>query len=759
MQINRHKILESKIQIPDVQKGFQKRNYLLDELAAAEEKLMIMHATIGYGKTVLMSQYVRTSGQPCAWYHLDSLDNEVSTFVQYLILAFQRALGDFVFEAEQYMGVEGDQVSRLSRELVMELMEYLEDIPDKKLILVLDDFQVLDNQEIFGLLEELLNHTGGQFRLFIATKSTIPDLFTKYVMNGRGRIIDYHKLSFNKEEVYGVLERLLTKEEADKYTDMISDNMEGWPAGVMFAALYLRQMGNMGQQVEWENISQESLVHNYITYELFKSLPFDLQNFLLRTSFADQLQPELCNYICGITNASAMLKYLLQENMFITHVGEKSGNYRYHSIFRSFLKEQAGDELRKDVCGKLAEYYMRHNKLAVAAQYAMEAGAADLLLIVVEKEGISMLREGKRKLVEEYLQKLMDSGLELTPAVWYVMSSCLLWNGETEKGLKALDTACQGEKDYLIYRRFYRGLELNHEGKKEEGTDLIRECCRQLIQKKWVLPVLNDEEKELSECIWNEEAGGTVRAEHKLISVSCFGRFEVKILPEGKEISWRTRKAMELFAYLVDLGGKPVERRVLLEQLWPEEQPNNAVAMLHNMIYSIRKELSVRPGLEELIQYRNRQYYLDMTLVKTDLDSVSALCSLAEQGNVEELMHHREQFTGFWGVYLEEVDGAWCTAQRAYFERAYGKGCRLLANDCEKSGDFETAASIWRAYMDADRYSEEAVAGLLRSYGKLGERTQMKKVFDSARKVFKDELGLELGKETVRIYEEGLRKG
>ena len=43
MQINRHKILESKIQIPDVQKDFQKRNYLLDELVAAEEKLVIMH--------------------------------------------------------------------------------------------------------------------------------------------------------------------------------------------------------------------------------------------------------------------------------------------------------------------------------------------------------------------------------------------------------------------------------------------------------------------------------------------------------------------------------------------------------------------------------------------------------------------------------------------------------------------------------------------------------------------------------------------
>ena len=60
--------------------------------------------------------------------------------------------------------------------------------------------------------------------------------------------------------------------------------------------------------------------------------------------------------------------------------------------------------------------------------------------------------------------------------------------------------------------------------------------------------------------------------------------------------------------------------------------------------------------------------------------------------------------------------------------------------------------------MAADRYSEEAVAGLLRCYANMGERHQMQQVFESSGKIFREELGIELSTEIVQIYEQGLKK-
>ena len=680
--MDRNRKLESKILIPDMQKEYEQRELLLSELQQEQGKLLVLHATIGYGKTVLMSQFARLPENICAWYHLDVLDNQPVTFIQYLIRSLSRVLDGFELDEEYYVGITPDSFSQFVRDLIVEIEESLESMAaSRRLVLVLDDFQVIDNPEIFKILEELLDHTGGYFTLMAATKGAVPDFFTKYFMRSQGVIIETERLSFREQEVSHFLGAMLPGKEAERYAGMIWNNMEGWPAGVMFAALYLRRLGCFEPDVKWESITQESMVQNYIAYELYKGLPYDIQQFLLNTSFAEELQPDLCNDICGIENARGILQYLLQENLFILRIGGKSGSYRYHSMFRSFLNDRVSQEQRQEIYKKMAGYYLRHQDPDVAARYAMLSGKPEILITVLEKYGLLFLGEGKRKTVSEYLQRLEEGGVEFTPGLMKVKDA-----------LERL-----GEED---------------------GTG----------EKK------------------------------KLLTVSCFGKFRVEISRTGKEISWRTRKALELFACLIDREGKPVERRALLEQLWPDNAPNNSVAMLHNMIYSIRKELSSQPELAGLIQYRNHQYYLDTSQMVIDLELKKEICRLAEASDAEALYARREEILTPWGVYLAEVDGTWCMARRVYFERCYGKACSLLADYCRKQGDHETEEACWTAYVASDRYSEEAVTGLMRCYVQSGNRHQIKRVFESSQKIFREELGVDLSAETVRVYEQAMRK-
>ena len=601
------KILESKIRIPDVQKDYEQREKLLFELQAEGAKLLVLGAAIGYGKTVLMSQYARLPGNVCAWYHLDPLDNELVTFVRYLAMSLDKALGGFNIDEELYCKEEPNGLKQLGRDLITELEKRLKGLEGQKFVLVLDDLQTLQNPEIYQILEELLDYTDHRFLLMTATKRSMPDFFAKYFMRRQGVMVGAEQLKFRMGEVRSIVSRMLSVKDTERYAEMLWRNTEGWPAGVMLAALYLRRMDSSVTEVEWKQINRESWVQNYITYELYKGLSHDIQRFLLRTSFAEVLQPKLCDHICGIQNANSILQYLLRENMFLIRVEDTNDSYRYHPMFRNFLNCKAGEELKKVMYKKIEDFNLK--------------------------------------------------------------------NGE-----------------------------------------------------------------------------------QKLLQVSCFGKFRVVITETGREISWRTRKALELFAYLMDLEGKPVERRVLLEQLWPDNPPNNEVAMLHNMIYSIRKELSSQPGLKNLIQYKGHQYYLDSSQFTSDLESKKQICRLAEMGKARELYERREELLDNWGVYLKEVDGTWCMTRRAYFERTYGKACRLLADYCRKMGDLETEAACWSAYMAADRYSEEAVAGLLRCYADMGERSQMQRIFETARKIFREEMETELDPETLRIYEQGLKK-
>ena len=447
--MEKQQILESKILIPDMRKEYEQKEKQLSGLEREEGKLLVLRTTIGYDKTVLLSQYARLKGNICAWYHLDSMDNELITFVRYLVRSFSKALEGIGFHEKLCMNADTDFRNQPGKSLAKGLVQCMDDMEGQRLVLVLDDFHVLENSEIFKLLEDLLDYIDHRFLMVVGTEGVLPDSFAKYFTHHR---VDANTIGY-------------------------------------------------------------------------------------------------------------------------------------------------------------------------------------------------------------------------TPVI-------------------------------------------------KKSSD-------------------NDDTKPLR--------------------VSCFGKFRVVVSKTGREISWRTRKALELFAYLVDLEGRPVERRVLLEQLWPDNAPNNDVAMLHNMIYSIRKELRSQPELKNLIQYKGRQYCLDTSLIQVDLESKKQICKLAEMGKAEELYEHREKLFTHWGAYLKEVDGTWCMARRTYFERTYGKACTLLAAYCREKRDFETEASCWSAYMAADRYSEEAVAGLLRCYAAMGERHQMQQVFESAYKIFREELGIELSTEIIRIYEQGLK--
>ena len=747
MQKNGQRLLESKIQIPEMSKEFQIRERLLEQLARSGERLVILHATIGYGKTVLMSQYAGLLDCICAWYHLDPLDNEPGMFLQYLVLSLQRSLEQFTFEADLSVLSGSPGMRLMIRELVIELTDYLNNT-EKEFVLVLDDFQVLENRDVFMLLEELLDHTDGRFRMMIATKSMVPELFSKYLMRGQGCVLGYRELSFCREEVRAVVGRMLSEEEADRHTDVIWQNMEGWPAGVMSAVLCLRQMGPRALKAEWSHISQEFLIGNYMTYELFKGLPYEIQQFLLHTSFAEELQPELCNEICGIHNAGGILKYLLQENMFIMHVGRKAGSYRYHSMFRQFLQERAGDETRKEICGRIAGYYLRRQEIPVALDYALRAENTEFLAAIMEKSGLSMLAEGKSRQVGECLACLEDKKTALTPELLFLKAVQAFWEEDNEKGIQAMAQAVKEDVSCAAWQMLYEGLLTEN---REKSELLLKESCKKLQREGKKLPPLHGEKKALAEEIWNRTGG-----EAKL-HVRCFGSLRAEVRPDGRELSWRTRKTMELFACLLDLEGRPVERKDLLQQLWPEKEPGHAVNMLHNMIYSIRKELNPWPEFRELICYRNHQYNLDMSLLETDMSVFKKIFSFAEQERTEELYSYREQILHGYGPYLENVDGVWCSPRRAYFERAYTRTCRVLAKYCREKKDLETEVRCWTAYREADRYSEEALAGLLRCYGAMGERGRLKETFEAAGKIFQEELGLKPGEEVTRAYEEALK--
>lgn len=240
----------------------------------------------------------------------------------------------------------------------------------------------------------------------------------------------------------------------------------------------------------------------------------------------------------------------------------------------------------------------------------------------------------------------------------------------------------------------------------------------------------------------------------KKIYVTCFSEFHAYIGEEKKEITWRTKKTAELFALFIKM--KQIGRKRIFEYLWQEEFPNNAVALLHNMIYAIRKEVTGN-GVEDIITYKKKIYYLNDNLITSDYEQICKICEAVKNHHWAELLKEEEMFKTYWGGYLEEFDSEWCIEQRAFFEISFVDGASYLGMYYWDLEQYEKALMYYKAAFKVSPYSEELIVNIMKCYGKLGRRKNVMKSYQSYCKILKVDFGLEPGEHLCNEYERNLR--
>ena len=309
--------------------------------------------------------------------------------------------------------------------------------------------------------------------------------------------------------------------------------------------------------------------------------------------------------------------------------------------------------------------------------------------------------------------------------------------------LNAADSSFGKDNKYACYRSLYRAL-IKLDEDKEKYEKQVHNALFFLKESDTGLPYLKDKEEEKLKKL-------TGKKKQEALKVCTFGVFQVLALQDGRELAWRTKKGRELFAYLLDIEGKAVERRQLIELLWQDEIPENAVAMLHNMIYNIRKELSAY-RLETILIYENRKYRLNTEKIACDFFHIKEIARLVEEKNEAGLRREHKSFLKYWGSYLEDIDSFWAEEKRAYYDEIFKKGCWMLAEQFVKENSYETALTLYKNILSVDPYSEEAVEKILLLYGEQKKWEKVKQCYSDFEKILKKDLGIAPGKEVLAAY-------
>src|SRR5262245_499394 len=164
-------LVTTKLHAPDVRAGMVPRDPLVVRLAAGvDARLVLVCAPAGWGKTVLLSQWRQAEPRPFAWLSLDPSDDDPVRFWSYVIAALRRVAPGF---GGALLGALPNGGPRLIEVIMPRLINELAEL-DEPVVLVLDDYHLLQDELVHASVAYLLRHAPRTLQLALATRVDPP---------------------------------------------------------------------------------------------------------------------------------------------------------------------------------------------------------------------------------------------------------------------------------------------------------------------------------------------------------------------------------------------------------------------------------------------------------------------------------------------------------------------------------------------------------------------------------------------------------
>jgi LuxR family transcriptional regulator, maltose regulon positive regulatory protein len=437
-------ISKTKIVVPHRRPELLSRTRLLESLKALlDNKLLLLSAPAGYGKTSLLIDLANHVDMPVCWLSLDLLDRDPQRFLAYLIATlserFPRVGETSRVQLHQLRSMEEDTESILVT-LTNELYEQAEN----DFLLIIDDFHLLDEAPIIAsLLNRFLQLVDENCHLLLSSR-TLPELDDVTLMVAREQVagLSHVDLAFVPREVQALYAQNHHKHLSDETATEFVEQTGGWITGMVLSNLI--------------GVTRVSGIDTfaYLGRQVLDQQPENVRLFLLRTSLPEEFNAEFCETVLGPLHSEpqnwfALMGLILEKNLFVLPLGADGRWLRYHPLFREFLQARLREERPQDVTPILQRMVTAYEKLGEwekAYFTCKQLNDPEALVKVVEKAGTSMLQTAFVTL-ESWINSLPPSMVRTRPGLISLRGPLLAMKGNLQASNELLDSAVS------IYRK------------------------------------------------------------------------------------------------------------------------------------------------------------------------------------------------------------------------------------------------------------------------------------------------------------------
>jgi LuxR family maltose regulon positive regulatory protein len=431
--------------------------------AGLERGLTLISAPAGFGKTTLLAEWIASCDRPVAWLSLDQNDSDLMHFLTYLIAALQTI--DTDLGANVLKLIHSPQAPS-SESILITLINQIANSP-ASIVLVLDDFHLIDSPPVDDAVSFLLSHIPPQLHLVISSRSDpslpLSTLRAQRHMNE----IRAPDLRFTQEEIATLLNQTTGMDLPAESIAALETRTEGWIAGLQLAVISIQRLEHSEDVSEFVQrlTGSDRYILDYLTDQVLQHQPDHLQSFLLQTSVLDRLSAPLCDTIVDweldislehgdvippsdpvppSTQSQSILEHLDSSNLFTVPLDNERVWYRYHHLFGDLLRQrlrQMRPDLIRSLHRRAGEWYAHNGGIEEAVEHSLAAAEFEQAARMIEEIVEDLWERGQRTRLLRWLNTLPAEHVSSSPLLCLHNAWVLFVSGQAETAAQWLQAA------------------------------------------------------------------------------------------------------------------------------------------------------------------------------------------------------------------------------------------------------------------------------------------------------------------------------
>ena len=342
--------LNSKTKIPSIADSIIDRgrlHQLLEEAKTA--KLTVVQAPAGYGKTTILSQWISLQEEPASWLSIDATDNDPIRYWRYLIQSVSDAANnDLDTKLSPLFATHHQSPYELTVDSLLNELSLIKE----NLHIVLDDYHLIDHPVIHDMMTRFIDYLPSNIRLYILSRSKVALPLARWRSKSWIADIGMEQLSFTIEEITRLYEKKNLSAHGNGIIESVLKETEGWAAGIQLVSLSAKK--DQSQTVRFDE--SHPFAAEFLMDEIFETLPLPTQDFLMRTSVLNTLEPEICNKLTNRLDSHELLSRLAEKGIFTVQLSSNNPIFRYHHLFGDVLKKSMAKFFKEE---QVEEIYKR----------------------------------------------------------------------------------------------------------------------------------------------------------------------------------------------------------------------------------------------------------------------------------------------------------------------------------------------------------------------------------------------------------------